>query len=1198
MIMNEKHSGRGHPKKRMFLLSFFIVLVLTLSIFSPLLFFAPNVRADLIVTTTFDGFEYAGVNWTFTQGGRGNDADYVYEGAWSAQQRLLDMDSTSTDLSSVVWLNASLEFMVKFEAQTIITTKFNSQYGEDTITTYNTNSLGWSLDTWYPISDYVNLSEYGGAYWHVSDAYWVISIDDVGSGKLVGVDNTYVNYTDSGEVFINETTTIGLPDIHLIDYYEGTYHSGMANQADDRFMAQELQTSTYYSSIYPTGVQLYMKRVGTPGDITVSIWDSSHDVNSYGAIEDGALCSVTTNVNDMFTSYGWYWFNFTQWGATMEYGQAPILLNDDTFIVVSDGDADSSNYVGWAYDGHWFGASPYPDGVNQNFEKWHGACGQRVEEASHEEDVFIFRLYGIYATDMGVFDYYGENGVHDDRSYWVDDDDWVAQGLIPDDDLFLTSVEILAYDQGSGTFEVSLHNSTGGEPSATAWMTVDDLDIDLLHSTPNDMFIKAEFDQGVRLNEGELYFIVVSGVGLSSGFLYLRYDGTNGYEGDMFDSDNAGEDWYSMSDDILFRVYGSAPEMPTSPTISINSGEGWTNDPQVTLTLSCSDADIMQFRNEEGTWSYNQTYDTTKIWNLSGGYGQKEVEVRFWNTNGVASASDKITYSLTNMQITTIFPTNNSVEVDVLPHMYVTLVNHSTDTMLRLYAAIFENDDFPEYPKYSEWSIIGNETVSEDGVVWFNLTEGLYGGSKYQWFVELVNTTLGTTVYFPEVGNGSLIEPFDSDDPVNPWGFDPHYCWTFNTTNTTVSMDIIYPLEGESYNRADWSVNHTLWVKVSNLISHNLSIYMTVSFGEGSQTMDAVEITSESITGYEGNLFFDLRPYIPYDNMNYSITLQAYDREIYGSYILTYHRELCQISGQNTTNFTIGTHNPAKHQFALSNPSVEHGDDHALSTVTNGFSIWLASNCTKTYPELWYYIVDPSRGIPTNVIAHGRRTAETWFTNFTLGQGYFAPRHTYQVYIGVFYDGNNPGETIDWNLALTESSTIYDDIFLVGGDGYFNYEFNNDKIPKWYLIRDGQKGSGSYNGDANYYGYMIEFSTYPEGEEPIPTDPAVDTSTGSDWGAQQLAPFGIPGLEIVVGLVIIALFAICPYVLIKRKGKDVPLPVLAMFATFGSVLAYGMGFFPLWFFVIPTFLSIIIIVYKVISFITGRNSLVQSGGGQ
>jgi len=81
---------------------------------------------------------------------------------------------------------------------------------------------------------------------------------------------------------------------------------------------------------------------------------------------------------------------------------------------------------------------------------------------------------------------------------------------------------------------------------------------------------------------------------------------------------------------------------PPTGTITINSGAASTNSSNVTLTLSCSDANgcsQMQFSNDNVTYSSAEAYGTTKAWTLTSGGGTRTVYVKFMDTAGNWSAA-------------------------------------------------------------------------------------------------------------------------------------------------------------------------------------------------------------------------------------------------------------------------------------------------------------------------------------------------------------------------------------------------------------------------------------------------------------------------------------------------------------------------------------------------------------------------------
>jgi YD repeat-containing protein len=89
---------------------------------------------------------------------------------------------------------------------------------------------------------------------------------------------------------------------------------------------------------------------------------------------------------------------------------------------------------------------------------------------------------------------------------------------------------------------------------------------------------------------------------------------------------------------------------PPTGTITINSGDPTTNNPAVTLTLTCSDNIVcsqMQFSNDNVTYSPAEAYGTTKSWTLSPGGGTKTVYVKFKDEaeNWSTAYSDTIEYT-------------------------------------------------------------------------------------------------------------------------------------------------------------------------------------------------------------------------------------------------------------------------------------------------------------------------------------------------------------------------------------------------------------------------------------------------------------------------------------------------------------------------------------------------------------------------
>ena len=113
-------------------------------------------------------------------------------------------------------------------------------------------------------------------------------------------------------------------------------------------------------------------------------------------------------------------------------------------------------------------------------------------------------------------------------------------------------------------------------------------------------------------------------------------------------------DLASNSETVKTQVYTIDTTPPTG-TITINSGAASTNSVNVTLTLTCDDANgcsQMKFSNDvdnDPNYSTPEAYSATKAWALSSGEGTKTVYAKFKDAGGNWSTaySDTITVSYT-----------------------------------------------------------------------------------------------------------------------------------------------------------------------------------------------------------------------------------------------------------------------------------------------------------------------------------------------------------------------------------------------------------------------------------------------------------------------------------------------------------------------------------------------------------------------
>jgi hypothetical protein len=135
---------------------------------------------------------------------------------------------------------------------------------------------------------------------------------------------------------------------------------------------------------------------------------------------------------------------------------------------------------------------------------------------------------------------------------------------------------------------------------------------------------------------------------------------------------------------------------PSISTFTINGGDAWTGDRNVTLTLSATDATSsvveMRFNNDGGGWSGWESYAGSRAWTLANSDGasrQVNVEVRD-SAGNVGSAGDTIGLDRSNPSITTFTINGGDASTDTLS---VTLTIAATDNPLGSpYQMQFSND--------------------------------------------------------------------------------------------------------------------------------------------------------------------------------------------------------------------------------------------------------------------------------------------------------------------------------------------------------------------------------------------------------------------------------------------------------------------------------------------------------------------------
>ena len=146
------------------------------------------------------------------------------------------------------------------------------------------------------------------------------------------------------------------------------------------------------------------------------------------------------------------------------------------------------------------------------------------------------------------------------------------------------------------------------------------------------------------------------------------------------------------SETVKTQTYTIDKTAPTG-SLAINSGASATNSIDVTLTLTCNDANgcsQMQFTNDYGTYSAPESFAGTKQWTLTSGENMKTVSVKFKDSAGNWSSpmSSSIRYDITpptgTMSINYGAAATNSATVNLYP---------SCSDASTCYRMKFSNDD-------------------------------------------------------------------------------------------------------------------------------------------------------------------------------------------------------------------------------------------------------------------------------------------------------------------------------------------------------------------------------------------------------------------------------------------------------------------------------------------------------------------------
>jgi hypothetical protein len=478
-------------------------------------------------------------------------------------------------------------------------------------------------------------------------------------------------------------------------------------------------------------------------------------------------------------------------------------------------------------------------------------------------------------------------------------------------------------------------------------------------------------------------------------------------------------------------------------------------------------------------------------------------------------------------------------------------------------------------------------------------------GTNFSWAVQMDDGV--STSEYPTSGR-SFATPSNSE--IGDWWVNYTSDWLLGNSLPTISVS--YPVHAHTYTATQWKNNHNLHVSVADAEGDDIYLSLSIKSGNGSfsKLFPLQEDYNYFDTMYSdgpivnGTYDFDLSYFVPFDNMNYSYYLTAED----SAHPRGYWNQL-------NSDFVIGTPPGATNHLALM--SIYPGN-----RVVDGFSA-LNNGVTGYFSFYPYSVLDEDKGQVAFIFSDGVQKDSGIFGTGALGIGYkyyptlsnypgkltyldnfpwnkFAikmglqSRHAYILHIGIVTGANDGPGTNLW---------------LLGSDGFSNYQeftgtFELDtlydstvqptdfRLCLWdmqgtkYVAEPPYRnplGTGE-EGDFFLSGAVVRFSTYPLGSGP--------NLPGGTWGVNLVRPLSDAGIGfggLILTLIIVALFTIVPFFFIRKKAKNVPMPIIFSFGFFGFLLSFGLGFLDLWMFVIPFVIMLFIIIFKALAWIrTGK----------
>ena len=211
---------------------------------------------------------------------------------------------------------------------------------------------------------------------------------------------------------------------------------------------------------------------------------------------------------------------------------------------------------------------------------------------------------------------------------------------------------------------------------------------------------------------------------------------------------------YTATDNVVVIVDGVSP----NGSIIINNNSAWTNNPNVSLALNCTDGvngtgcSQMRFSNDGITWTLWESYAAGRSWTLVSGNGLKTVYIQYKDNAGNISAaiSDSIILQTQATVSVSLAPDSTSVPRGGTLGYTVILINTTNSSQTFKYWTYIKLPNSSRYPSTGE--LFGPVTVTLSA-----------GQSRNAHLTHSIPTIapLGTYTYFGQIGAYPVV--FDSD---------------------------------------------------------------------------------------------------------------------------------------------------------------------------------------------------------------------------------------------------------------------------------------------------------------------------------------------------------------------------------------------------------------------------------------------------